>query len=190
MEIVKNSSLLCPYFHLPLQAGSDKILQLMRRGYTREDYLNKINFIRQSIPEARIGTDIIVGFPEETDSDFQETLEVVKQAQFDVAYTYVYSPRPGTAAYLLKDDVPEEAKKERLHILNDTLRSIYQKKLSSLLGKVVEVLIDQKEKGLVSGRTANNLRVYLQESFGEVGEWKEVVLASGEGNKIYGSAKR
>jgi len=190
VEIVKNSSLLCPYFHLPLQAGSDKILQLMRRGYTREDYLNKINFIRQSIPEARIGTDIIVGFPEETDSDFQETLEVVKQAQFDVAYTYVYSPRPGTAAYLLKDDVPEEAKKERLHILNDTLRSIYQKKLSSLLGKVVEVLIDQKEKGLVSGRTANNLRVYLQESFGEVGEWKEVVLASGEGNKIYGSAKR
>lgn len=190
VEIVKSSSLLCPYFHLPLQAGSDKILQLMRRGYSREDYLDKINFIRQSIPEARIGTDIIVGFPGETESDFQETLEMVKKAQFDVAYTYMYSPRPGTTAYLLEDDVPLPEKKKRLHILNDTLRNIYQEKLPSLRGKIVEVLVDQKEENLVSGKTANNLRVYLPESSLEVGEWKEAILTSGEGNKIYGSIRR
>lgn len=190
VEIVKSSSLLCPYFHLPLQAGSDKILQLMRRGYSREDYLNKISFIRQSIPEARIGTDIIVGFPGETESDFWETLEVVEEARFDVAYTYIYSPRPGTAAYLLEDDVPLEEKKRRLYILNDALRNIYQEKLPSLRGKIVEVLVDQKEGNLVSGKTANNLRVYLPEPSLEVGEWEEVILASGEGNKIYGSVRR
>ena len=191
VKIVKDSSVLCPYFHLPLQAGSNKILQLMRRGYTREDYLNKINFIRKSMPSARIGTDIIVGFPGETDSDFRETLDVVREAQFDVAYTYVYSPRPGTAAYLLEDDIPVCEKKERLHILNDTLRSIYQEKLPSLQGKVMEILIDQEEGGLLSGRGANNLRVYLKElSSAEVGEWREVVLTPGEGNKVYGSVKR
>ena len=191
VKIVKDSSVLCPYFHLPLQAGSNKILQLMRRGYTREDYLNKINFIRKSMPSARIGTDIIVGFPGETDSDFRETLNVVREAQFDVAYTYVYSPRPGTAAYLLEDDIPVCEKKERLHILNDTLRSIYQEKLPSLQGKVMEILIDQEEGGLLSGRGANNLRVYLKElSSAEVREWREVVLTSGEGNKVYGSVKR
>lgn len=191
VKIVKDSSVLCPYFHLPLQAGSNKILQLMRRGYTREDYLNKINFIRKSIPSARIGTDIIVGFPGETDSDFRETLDVVREAQFDVAYTYVYSPRPGTAAYLLEDDIPVCEKKERLHILNDTLRSIYQEKLPSLQGKVMEILIDQEEGGLLSGRGANNLRVYLKEPCSaEVGEWREVVLTPGEGNKVYGSVKR
>ena len=153
MEVVKYSDCICPYFHLPLQAGSNKILHLMNRGYTRENYLDKVNLIRQSISGARVGTDIIVGFPGETDSDFQETLEVVKEAQFDVAYTYIYSPRPGTGASLLKDDIPLEVKKERLHILNDILRGIYQKKLPRLEGKIVEVLIDQKEGDLVSGRT-------------------------------------
>ena len=191
VRIVKDSRVLCPYFHLPLQAGSNKILQLMKRGYTREDYLNKVNLIRQSIPSARIGTDIIVGFPGETDSDFQETLDIVRKAQFDVAYTYVYSPRPGTAAYLLEDDVPLPEKKERLHVLNDTLRNIYRGKLPSLQGKVMEILIDRKEGGLLSGRGANNLRVYLREPCSmEVGEWIEVVLTPGEGNKVYGSVKK
>jgi tRNA-2-methylthio-N6-dimethylallyladenosine synthase len=131
-----------------------------------------------------------VGFPGETESDFWETLEVVEEARFDVAYTYIYSPRPGTAAYLLEDDVPLEEKKRRLYILNDALRNIYQEKLPSLRGKIVEVLVDQKEGNLVSGKTANNLRVYLPEPSLEVGEWEEVILASGEGNKIYGSVRR
>ncbi|HPZ81236.1 MAG TPA: tRNA (N6-isopentenyl adenosine(37)-C2)-methylthiotransferase MiaB [Candidatus Atribacteria bacterium] len=191
VEVVKYSDCICPYFHLPLQAGSNKILHLMNRGYTRENYLDKVNLIRQSISGARVGTDIIVGFPGETDSDFQETLEVVKEAQFDVAYTYIYSPRPGTGASLLKDDIPLEVKKERLHILNDILRGIYQKKLPRLEGKIVEVLIDQKEGDLVSGRTANNLRVYLREAHAlEIGEWVEVLLTPGEENKVYGSVER
>ncbi len=171
--------------YLPITFGCDNFCSYCVVPYTTGRQRSK------PVESARIGTDIIVGFPGETDSDFRETLDVVREAQFDVAYTYVYSPRPGTAAYLLEDDIPVCEKKERLHILNDTLRSIYQEKLPSLQGKVMEILIDQEEGGLLSGRGANNLRVYLKELFSaEVGEWREVVLTPGEGNKVYGSVKR
>lgn len=103
--------------HLPFQAGSNKILKKMNRGYTREQYLNLAEKIRRQIPQAKISTDIIVGFPKETKEDFQQTVDLMKKVNFDKAYIAMYSPRPGTAAAKLKDDVPQVEKKRRHHIL-------------------------------------------------------------------------
>lgn len=113
--------------HLPAQSGSDRILKLMKRGYTREEYLRLLNKIRQSIPDVRIGSDFIVGFPSEIEEDFQQTLSLIKEAKFSFAYMFKYSPRPGTMAAYLKDDVPGEIKKRRLAKLLSLQKNISRK---------------------------------------------------------------
>ncbi|KKT45411.1 MAG: (Dimethylallyl)adenosine tRNA methylthiotransferase MiaB [Candidatus Gottesmanbacteria bacterium GW2011_GWA2_44_17] len=108
------------FVHLPVQSGSDRILSLMNRGYTRADFLTLINKIKKAIPDVTFGTDIIVGFPGETDTDFMETVDLVKQVDFQVAFVAQYSPRPGTAAWrIYPDDVPAKVKKERFRILEE-----------------------------------------------------------------------
>lgn len=110
------------FIHLPVQSGSNRILQLMNRGYTRQNYIDLVNKIKNKIPDASIGTDIIVGFPGETDEDFRETLGLAKQANWSVAFVAQYSPRPGTAAWrIYKDDIPAKVKKERWQILDDLI---------------------------------------------------------------------
>ncbi|MCX7730837.1 MAG: tRNA (N6-isopentenyl adenosine(37)-C2)-methylthiotransferase MiaB [Candidatus Caldatribacterium sp.] len=166
VEIVKRSHILCPYFHLPLQAGSNRILQLMNRGYTKEQYLDIALYIRESIPEAAIGTDIIVGFPTESDADFADTLEVVQKVQFEIAYTYAYSPRPRTKAAELKDDVPQKVKKERLETLTKALKKAYSERLYVHEGRTTEVLVVEKKKDSFFGRTRENLGVTIPASNG------------------------
>jgi tRNA-2-methylthio-N6-dimethylallyladenosine synthase len=161
VDLVKESKVLCPYFHLPIQAGSNKILELMNRGYTKERYLEIASYIRDTIPDASIGTDIIVGFPEETEADFQQTLEVVEKVQFEIAYTFAYSPRPKTRASSMADSVPPQEKKRRLLELNQLVRKVYQKRVEKLRGKTVALLIDKQEKTF-SGRTPSNLRVFVE----------------------------
>lgn len=119
---IKENKKISRFIHLPLQSGSDRVLSLMNRGYTRQDYLKIINKIKKEIPEATFGTDIIVGFPGETNEDFQQTVDLAKNAGFQVAFIAQYSPRPGTAAWrIYKDDVPAKIKKERFRILEEMI---------------------------------------------------------------------
>ena len=137
-----------PYIHLPLQSGSSRILKLMGRRYTKEEYLELFDKMKKKIPGVAISTDIIVGFPGETESDFEETLEVVKHCKYDGAYTFIFSPRVGTPAASMPDDTPLKEKEDRLHRLNELVNSYSLENNQKLLNKTVPVLIQGiSEKG-------------------------------------------
>lgn len=137
-----------PYIHLPLQSGSSRILKLMGRRYTKEEYLELFDKMKKEIPGVAISTDIIVGFPGETESDFQETLEVVRHCKYDGAYTFIFSPRVGTPAASMPDDTPLKEKEDRLHRLNELVNSYSLENNQKLLNKTVPVLIQGiSEKG-------------------------------------------
>ncbi len=137
---------LCPHLHLPVQSGSDRILELMRRGYTGEAYIGEIREARRIVPGLAITTDIIVGFPTESDEDFQRTLHIAEQCRFEAAFTFKYSPREGTAAALFEDDVPAEVKKERLSRLNEAVQRMRSEQLEAQLGTEAEILLDDTVK--------------------------------------------
>ena len=156
IEVIKNNSNIMPYFHLPVQSGSSRILKLMGRRYTKEEYLTLFNKIKKAIPNSSITTDIIVGFPNETEEDFQETIDLVNECQFDGAFTFLYSPREGTPAAKLKDNVSLEVKEKRLHRLNLIVNRYAKKSNDKMLGKIVPVLIENysdKNKGQFIGYT-------------------------------------
>ena len=137
-----------PYIHLPLQSGSSRILKLMGRRYTKEEYLELFDKMKKKIPGVAISTDIIVGFPGETESDFKETLKVVKHCKYDGAYTFIFSPRVGTPAASMPDDTPLKEKEDRLHRLNELVNSYSLENNQKLLNKTVPVLIQGiSEKG-------------------------------------------
>ena len=151
-----------PQLHMPLQSGSDRILQLMRRSYRQEKYLGIIDRVRQAIPDAAITTDIIVGFPGETEEDFQQTLEVVKKARFTGAFTFQYSKRPGTPAAEMPDQVDPEVVQERFERLVELANEIAWDENKKLVGQEVEVLIQtidgkkNENAGRISGRARDN----------------------------------
>jgi tRNA-2-methylthio-N6-dimethylallyladenosine synthase len=155
---------LMPYIHLPVQSGSNRILKAMNRKYTREQYLELVDYIYQKIPTVSLTTDIIVGFPQETENDFQETLSLVEEARFEGAYTFVYSPRPNTPAARLYDDVTQDEKKARLYRLNEVVNAGYKAGNVRFLNKIVDVLIEGKSKtdpNHFSGYTPNQKIVNL-----------------------------
>ena len=148
IDVIKNNENIMPYFHLPIQSGSDKILKLMGRRYNKQDYLELFNKIKQAIPNASITTDIIVGFPNETEEDFKETLDVVNKCKFDGAYTFIYSPRVGTPAAKMEDNITLEEKELRLQELNKLVNKNSRLSNEKLLHQVVPVLIEgYSEKG-------------------------------------------
>ncbi|MDD4644244.1 MAG: MiaB/RimO family radical SAM methylthiotransferase, partial [Bacilli bacterium] len=148
IDVIKNNLNIMPYFHLPLQSGSDKILKLMGRRYNREKYLTLFNKIKENIPHASITTDIIVGFPNETEADFNATLDIVNTCKFDGAYTFIYSPREGTPAAKMKDDISLEEKEQRLQTLNRVVNKYARLSNEKMLHKIVPVLIEgYSEKG-------------------------------------------
>jgi tRNA-2-methylthio-N6-dimethylallyladenosine synthase len=150
-----------PYVHLALQSGDDKILKKMNRKYTTKHFLNLIEITRKYIPNVVITTDIIVGFPTETEKQFQNTVEVIKKAKFDMAYINKYSPRAGTASAKLKDDIEWQEKKKRENILNKILKETALENNKKYLGKVVEVLIDKVGDDFIYGKTRSfkNIRI-------------------------------
>lgn len=159
IDTIAESKKVCEHFHLPVQAGSNKVLEKMNRGYTREDYFELIEKIRKRIPNASITTDIIVGFPGESDRDFLDTLDLVKRVRFDAAYTFIYSPRYGTPAAAMKDEISLEEKKNRLQQLNQLQSQITLEINKGYEGKIVEVLVEGKSKtnpNRWSGRTRTN----------------------------------
>jgi len=150
---------LCPWLHLPVQSGSSRVLEAMSRGYTREQYLVQLRAVRAAYPDVSMGTDLIVGFPGETEADFLETIELLEEAQYDYAYSFKFSPRPGTAAAGLRDELPEEEKARRLKHLQQVQDGITSQRLRSLVGRSTEVLIEgpsRKGKPQLCGRDPGN----------------------------------
>ena len=132
----------CEHAHLPLQSGSTRILKAMRRTYGRERYLRLVDELRAAIPDLALTTDIIVGFPGETERDFEETLEVVEEVGYDGAFTFVYSPRQGTEAATMPDQVPEESKRERIERLVELVQRVAHERNQERVGRVEEVLVE------------------------------------------------
>ena len=149
----------CEHLHLPLQAGSNRILEKMNRGYTKEQYLDLVGRIREVIPHIALTSDLIVGFPGETEEDFEETLQVVEEIQLDSAFTFIFSPRPGTIAAKMENQVPEEVKKERIYRLIELQNRISLQRNRALVGSIQEVLVEgpsQTDPDKYMGRTRGN----------------------------------
>ncbi|MCC8142126.1 MAG: tRNA (N6-isopentenyl adenosine(37)-C2)-methylthiotransferase MiaB [Lachnospiraceae bacterium] len=164
IEIMGRSQKICPHLHLPLQSGSTRLLRIMNRNYTKEQYLALVEKVRQAVPEIAITTDIMVGFPGETEKDFEETMDVVRRTRFDSAFTFLYSPRRGTPAYSMEDQVPAEAAQQRFDRLLDEVSSIAAAKAEKLTGRVLDVLVEdvnRQDSSLVTGRLGNNSIVHL-----------------------------
>lgn len=156
IEAFRNCDKLCKYIHLPVQSGSDKVLKEMNRKYTKAAYLELVRKIREASPGITVSTDIIVGFPGETEEDFEETLDLVRKVQYDSAFTFLYSVRQGTPAAQRKDQIPEDIKHERFNRLVDALNESSAEKNSMYVGKTVKVLVDgiSRSRGnIYEGRT-------------------------------------
>jgi tRNA-2-methylthio-N6-dimethylallyladenosine synthase len=152
----------CEHAHLPLQSGSTRVLKAMRRTYSRDRYLRLVGELRSAIPDLALTTDIIVGFPGETKDDFLETLEVVEEVGFDGAFTFVYSPRAGTEAAAMPDQVPDEVKRERIERLVEVVQQVAGERNARRVGMVEEVLVEgpsRTDPQLLRGRTRRNTTV-------------------------------
>ena len=184
IEVMKHSKKICRHLHLPLQSGSTKILKAMNRRYTKEQYLELAEKIRKEIPDMAITTDIIVGFPGETEEDFKETLDVVREVGFDSAYTYVYSKRSGTPAASMEDQVDKDVIKDRFDRLLALLKETSAKNCKKKVGDIERVLIEEEnthEEGMLTGRLENNLLVHFKGCKEQIGTMADVKLVEEKG---------
>ncbi len=189
IEIIAKYDNIMPYIHLPLQSGSSRILKLMGRRYTKEEYLTLYHKIKETIPNVAITTDIIVGFPNETEEDFKETLEVVNACQFDSAFTFIYSPREGTPAAKIDDKIPMAVKEERLHKLNELINSYSLKANQKYLDKTVKVLIEgvsEKDSTKVFGYTETMKLVNVENASDKIGEIIDVKITDAKSFSLDG----
>jgi tRNA-2-methylthio-N6-dimethylallyladenosine synthase len=181
---------LCQHLHLPVQSGSDSVLLRMRRGYTGREYLDRIDRLRQRCPEVALSTDIIVGFPGESDGDFERTLELLRGVEYDEIYSFMYSPRTQTvSAKLYNDDIPEETKKDRLKQLQSFQQKISLRKNKEKIGRIEEVLIDghsRLKKGQVMGRTRTNRIVNLMGRENLIGQLVNARIIAATVNSLVG----
>jgi tRNA-2-methylthio-N6-dimethylallyladenosine synthase len=162
IEAMAESEKVCEHIHFPLQSGSDRLLKAMQRSYRRERYLGWLERIRAAIPGIAVSTDVIVGFPGETEEDFLDTLDVVRRARFDQAYTFQYSPRPGTRAATMPDQLPKEVVQERFDRLVELQQEISLARMREQVGATVELLVEGiGRKGRAQGRTRTNRVVHL-----------------------------
>jgi tRNA-2-methylthio-N6-dimethylallyladenosine synthase len=181
----------CEHIHLPLQSGSSRILKAMRRTYNRERYLDRVAMIRELVPDCAITTDIIVGFPDETEADFEETLEVVDHVRYDSAFTFIYSPRRGTEAAALPDQVPHDVKQERMARLVDAVQRHATERAQRFVGRSMEVLVEgpsRTDPSKSRGRIRHNKTV----NFGGVarpGDLTEVEIASATSTTLAGEER-
>ncbi|NLM69651.1 MAG: tRNA (N6-isopentenyl adenosine(37)-C2)-methylthiotransferase MiaB [Firmicutes bacterium] len=178
IEAIATLPKVCEHLHLPVQAGSDRILKLMNRRYTSAYYLDLVAKIREAVPNISLTTDLIVGFPGETDEDFEDTLALVEKAGFSSAFTFIYSPRTGTPAAKMKDQVPEEVKKERIYRLIELQNDISFKWMQAQVGKTEEILVDEimPKTQELSGRTRTNKQVLFEGSPELVGQLVKVKI--------------
>ena len=179
IEVMKNSKKICKHLHLPLQSGSTEILKVMNRKYTKEQYLNLVKKIRTAIPDMSLTTDIIVGFPGETEEDFLETMDVVEQVRYDSAFTFIYSKRTGTPAAAMENQIPEEVVKDRFDRLLAKVQEIGREMSSRDTGTIQEVLVEEQnsqDTHLMTGRLSNNLLVHFPGDVSLLGQICQVRL--------------
>jgi tRNA-2-methylthio-N6-dimethylallyladenosine synthase len=178
---------LCPYLHLPVQSGSDSVLSSMRRGYDRRRYVEIVALLRAHVPDLALSSDVIVGYPGETEEDFAATVSLVEEVGFESLFVFMYSPRPGTAAIRLDDDVPDEEKLRRLHVLNGLQQRAQAERNARLVGQHQEVLVDAiGEPGRVSGRTRHFRIVHLDGGPELLGRLVSVDLVASGPNALQG----
>jgi tRNA-2-methylthio-N6-dimethylallyladenosine synthase len=182
----------CEHVHLPVQSGADSVLKRMLRRYRRADYLAVVAALRDAIPGITLSTDIIVGFPGETEAEFAETLSLVREARFDDAYTFKYSPREGTPAVRIPGHVPDEVASERLERLIETVRAQARQRNMTRVGEVHEILVERPARrgDLMLGRTRQNYLVLVDLPPTSIGEYHRVRLTGTTGSTFTGSLER
>ena len=179
IQVMAESKKICTHLHLPVQSGSTRILEKMNRRYTKEGYLELVRKIRAAVPDISLTTDIIVGFPGETEEDFQETLDVVRQVRYDSAFTFIYSRRTGTPAAVMKDQVPEEVVKDRFNRLLEEVQRISAEMCARYEGTVQRVLVEsvnEHDESLMTGRMSGNLLVHFPGDASLIGKFVDVSL--------------
>lgn len=184
IDVMASSPKICKHLHLPLQSGSTDILAKMNRHYTKEDYLGLVDRIRSKIPDIALTTDIIVGFPGETEDDFLETMDVVRKVEFDSAFTFIYSKRTGTPAAAMDNQVAEDVIKDRFDRLLAKVQEIGRKKYEENVGRTEKVLVEnvnEKDSSLVSGRMSNNAIVHFPGDSSLIGSLVNVRLTECKG---------
>ena len=192
IEVMASSEKICKHLHLPVQSGSTRILKKMNRRYTKESYLELAEKIKKAVPDISLTTDIIVGFPGETEEDFQETLDVVRKVRYDSAFTFIYSKRTGTPAAAMEDQIPADVVKDRFDRLLSEVQSIASEVCAVHEGKDVEVLVESvsdHDASMVTGRMSNNLLVHFKGTKEMIGTYVTVHLTECKGFYYLGELK-
>ena len=191
IEVMKNSKKICKHLHLPVQSGSTDILAKMNRRYTKEQYLELAEKIRKAVPDISLTTDIIVGFPGETEEDFEETLDVVRKVRYDSAFTFIYSKRTGTPAAVMENQVPQDVIKDRFDRLLKEVQAIAAETCAVHEGTVQETLVEDicdHDPAMVTGRLSNNLLVHFHGGKELIGQYVDVELKECRGFYYIGQA--
>ncbi len=189
MQLMKDSRKICNHLHLPLQSGSSKILRIMGRGYSAEEYAEKAVWLKQNIKDFTLSTDVIVGFPGESNDDFLKTISMLREIEFETIYSFAYSPRPGTAASMMKDDIPKTLKMERLYHLQNVQSSIQTAANKKWEGRCVEVLTEGKSKKsqlMLCGRMTNNKIVNFTGPNDLIGRFAHVTITESSVHSLIG----
>jgi tRNA-2-methylthio-N6-dimethylallyladenosine synthase len=184
------SRTVCEHIHLPLQSGSDAVLRRMKRAYTRSRYLDKVHKVREAIPNVAITTDIIVGFPGETDAEFEETLSLVEEIGYDGAFTFQYSPRPMTEAAEFDQQVPKEVVQERFDRLLAVQETSSMTRNLAAVGRTEQVLVEgssKKDASRITGRTRTNKLVHFVDDSAEAGSFRTVEITSASPHHLEGT---
>lgn len=177
IDLMAQERRISPHFHLPVQSGSDRILRHMNRHYTRTYYLDLVNKMKEKIPDLSLSTDIIVGFPGETEEDFNETIDLIDEVGYDQGFMFLYSARPGTAAARMQDDTPRDVKLRRFNSLLDHMYASFLEKNKAYLGREVEVLVEgvsKNNENMLSGRTDTFKLVHFAGSDDLIGKFATV----------------
>ena len=188
VKVMKKHRKICRLVHLPVQSGSNTVLKAMNRRYTREKYLEEVRILREHLPEAELTTDIIVGFPGETEEDYLDTERLVKEVDFASAFTFVYSPRQGTKAATMENQIPEDIQKDRIMRLVELVNSLTRKKSEKYVGKNVEILCEDydEKKGLYLGRDEFGRMGYFQSDKNVIGEFINLKITRANGISLFG----
>ena len=192
IQVMAESGKICRHLHLPVQSGSDRILKKMNRHYTKDQYLTLVEKLRKAMPDLSLTTDIIVGFPGETEEDIQETIDVVRKARYDSAFTFIYSKRSGTPAARIEDNTPDELIHERFDRVLSEVNRVAREQNAGMQGETGYVLvesIDEKDETMVTGRLSNNNVVHFKGDASLIGRIVPVVLEEAKGFYYIGRLK-